>query len=259
MPELPAAEAMRRRVEAGALHRTITGATVTDLGPMHMPSAAELERLTGTRFTAARRYGKYVFIGSASGPWLVISLGMTGTIRTYDESEGAPDHAKLTVTFEGERRLAYICPRKFGDTYLAESPEAFVAEHGLGPDALEVSREDFIARLSPSKTAVKTAMIDQNRIAGIGNLWSDEALYRVGLRPDVPANTLKDNSLGALHAAIRDILTEAIDAGDPPDFPEDWLATRRKPGAACGRCEGTIEKKTIGGRSAYFCPTHQAA
>ncbi|MGZ9812147.1 Fpg/Nei family DNA glycosylase [Pseudoroseicyclus sp. H15] len=258
MPELPAAEANRRRVEAGALNRTIAGLTVDDPGPMTMPTTAEQKRLVGTQFTQARRYGKYVFLGSASGPWLVISLGMTGIIETYDEADGAPDYAKLTVTFEGDRRLAYICPRKFGDVYLAESVEAFVEEHKLGPDALEVSKEEFAERVGASKSAIKTAMIDQSRVAGIGNLWSDEALYRVGLLPSVPANKLGDNRLGDLHAAAQEVMQTAVDTpGAPKSLPDDWLVHHRKPGAACPRCGGTIRKKNIGGRSAYFCETHQ--
>ncbi|NDU99733.1 Fpg/Nei family DNA glycosylase [Pseudoroseicyclus tamaricis] len=258
MPELPAAEANRRRVEAGALHRTIAAISVDDPGPMTMPTPAEQKRLIGTQFTQARRYGKYVFLGSATGPWLVISLGMTGIIQTYDETEGAPKHAKLTVTFEGDRRLAYICPRKFGDAYVAESVEAFVAEHKLGPDALEIGKAEFAERVGPSKSAIKTVLMDQSRLAGIGNLWSDETLYRVGLSPEIPANALGDNRLGDIHAAAQEILQAAVDTPDAPkSLPDDWLVHHRKPGAPCPRCGGTIKKKSIGGRSAYFCPDHQ--
>jgi len=257
MPELPEAEANRRRVEAGALNRTITGFRVTDAAPMHMPSTAERKRFEGTRLTRTHRHGKYIFAGSASGPWLVVHLGMTGSLRVCDAGE-EPDHTKLRVDLEGGRVLAFRCPRKFGWVKVTDDPETFVADAGLGPDAMQIGANAFADTIGATRTAIKTALIDQKRLAGIGNLWSDETLWRVGLMPDVPADTLDAKTVKALHDEFRAVLEAVLDTdADYSKLPDDWLIHRRKVGATCPRCGGTIAKTTVGGRTAYHCPDHQ--
>lgn len=258
MPELPEAEANRLRVEEGALNRTIARITLHDTKPMDMPLAAERKRFEGTRFTGTRRHGKYIFIGSKSGPWLVVHLGMTGSLRPFDKADGPPDHAKLVVEFEGGSGLAFRCPRKFGWVRMTEDPEGFIAERGIGPDALEIGKAEFLDRMSGTKSAVKSALIDQKRLAGVGNLWSDEVLYRAGIAPDRRTSDLKEDALSSVFKEMRGVLSAVLKTrADYAELPGDWLIHHRSKGETCPRCGGVIEKTTVGGRSAYHCPKHQ--
>ncbi|SHI82334.1 Fpg/Nei family DNA glycosylase [Wenxinia saemankumensis] len=259
MPELPEAEANRRRVAEGACNRTIRDFALGEIRHMDLPSEAERAPFLGTRITETRRHGKYIFLGSKSGPWMVVHLGMSGSLRVWDDgADEEPDHAKFTWVFEGDRRLSFRCPRKFGWVKVTEDPGSFVEEAGLGPDAMEIGDNAFADRLGGSKQAIKSALLDQKKLAGIGNLWSDETLYRSGLMPDVPANALSAAQLAAVHREARAVLEGVLKTNARyDDLPGDWLIHHREDGADCPRCGGTITKKTVGGRTAYHCPDHQ--
>lgn len=137
MPELPEAEANRRRIAASCLNRTIVSV----------------------------RHGKVVLAGSRGGPWIAVRLGMTGSLRPHGPDDPAPDFARLVTAFEGGTRLALRCPRKLGSVEVAEGPDAFVAAAGLGPDALDIDRETFASRIGTTRGAVKSALMAQDKIA----------------------------------------------------------------------------------------------
>ncbi|WOI55744.1 Fpg/Nei family DNA glycosylase [Palleronia sp. LCG004] len=259
MPELPEAEANRRRVEDGALNRTVVEVRLgTDVTHLDLPSEEERARFVGGQFTETRRHGKYIFVGSATGPWIVVHLGMSGSLRVHDGDDTTPDYTRITFVFEGARRLSYRCPRKFGWVRVTDDVDAFVAHRGLGPDAMEIDGETFAERIGGSRGAVKSALLSQKKLAGIGNLWSDEALFQCGIAPDEAGTDLGGNRLGDLHGTMRDVLQGVLDTGAQySDLPEDWLIHRRDEGADCPRCGGTIAMKKVGGRSAYHCATHQ--
>jgi len=261
MPELPEAEANRARVEAGALNRTIEAVTLgADTTHVDLPPPGDRRALVGRQLTEARRHGKMIFAGSRSGPWIAVHLGMTGTLRVWDEPEGTPDHARITLAFEGTRRLSWLCRRKLGWVKVVEDPDAFVAAEGYGPDALAISEQDFAARVGRGRGAVKPALMDQKKVAGIGNLWSDEILFQTGTAPDARMTDLPEGRVGALFEATGRLLRRGVEVGaDYAALPSDWLLHNRTEGAECPRCGGTIAKKTVGGRSAYHCPGHQKA
>ncbi|MEM9795254.1 MAG: DNA-formamidopyrimidine glycosylase family protein [Pseudomonadota bacterium] len=259
MPELPEVEALRRRVENGALNRTIERVDLgNDTSHIDLPGPKDRTRLGGTQFTEARRHGKYLFAGSKSGPWLALHMGMAGSVRVYDAADGNPDYARLIVTFEGERRMAFRDPRKFGWAKLVETPEDEIAAHHLGPDALEVSADAFAERLSGGRGAVKSALLNQSKVAGIGNLWADETLYQTGIHPDTKTSDLTDEQIHDIYEASRRILTGVCDVdAHYAKLPDAWLIHRRQTGRTCSRCDGEIESKKVGGRTSYFCPKHQ--
>lgn len=259
MPELPEAEANRRRVEEQCLHRTIVtaepGANVTYI---ELPGANERARLIGKRFTETRRYGKMIFAGSKAGPWIGVHLGMTGKLIPYDEGDPPPD-PKFVIGFEGERRLAFLDKRKLGWLKVLDDPDAFIAAEGYGPDALAIAQDEFARVLGTTRSPVKAALMDQHRIAGIGNVWSDEILFQTGVAPTHSAAELLGAKLDEMFVAMRRIL-EAV-PGNKPDnarLPADWLVHTRKEGATCPRCDGMIETRKVGGRTAYFCAKHQS-
>ena len=261
MPELPEAEANRRHIEAEALNRTIRDVELGEVAHLDVPGPNALARLKGHRFTEARRHGKAVFAGSASGPWIAVHLGMTGRLVAYDEG-GEPENPKVIFVFEGDRRLAFLNTRKLGSLEIVDDPEAHIAEKGLGPDALRIGAEDFAGRVGGGRGAIKSALMNQKKIAGIGNIWSDEILFHSDIAPMVKGSDLSDDRIGKLFDQTGALLSRGVEVNaDYGKLPEDWLLHHREDGAGCPRsgCSGTIRKKTVGGRAAHYCDTHQKA
>ena len=213
MPELPEAEAARQRIEDGALNRTITDIRLGEVSHMDMPSKADRVRLIGTQFTRTRRHGKYIFAGSKDGPWLHIHLGMAGSIRVLEAGEADADYIRFTVVFEGDHRLHFRDPRKFGHVQLIDDVDQFIADKGLGPDALTIGDNAFAQNVGSTRGAVKSALLSQKKLAGIGNLWADETLYRTGIDPEARACDLSSDRVADMHKASRDILQAVIDTG----------------------------------------------
>ncbi|MGK7651509.1 MULTISPECIES: Fpg/Nei family DNA glycosylase [unclassified Roseovarius] len=258
MPELPECEANRRRVEAHCLHRTIEAIKMGETSHMDLPGKNARGRLTGRQFTETRRRGKAIFAGSQTGPWIVVSLGMTGSLRPYEDGDTAPDHARMTFVFEGGRRLAFRCPRKLGWIRVIDRPDDWIAKAGLGPDAMDIDRDTFADRVGSTRGAVKSALMAQKKIAGIGNLWSDEALFHAGLSPDSRGDALTGDQLDTLFDCTHNVLGRLLDANaDYSRIPKEWLFPHRQEGATCPTCGGTITRKKVGGRSAFYCPDHQ--
>ena len=258
MPELPECEKSRRKVADHCLNRTIEAVEYGEVSHMNLPGGNARERLVGHRFTETRRHGKAIFAGSKTGPWIAVRLGMTGSLRPFDADGEAPDYAKVTFVFEGDRRLAFRNPRKFGVLEVIEDPESYIAETGLGPDAMEIGADGFAEVIGGTKGAVKSALMAQTKIAGLGNLWSDETLFRAGVAPDATANRLSDDTLGQIYSEMRHVLSHLLDNdADYGTIPGDWLFPHRTDGADCPACGGTIRKSKVGGRSAFACDTHQ--
>ena len=259
MPELPESDAMRLVIERHCLNRTIEAVELgSDTGYIDLPGDNARARLVGRQFTQTDRHGKFIFAGSRPGPWMVVHLGMTGKLVAFDAPDDPPDYTKFLIAFEGDRRLAFVCPRKLGRVEIADDPESFVSNGGYGPDALKISKETFADRIGASRGAIKSALMDQRKIAGIGNLWSDEIGFRVGLAPERRASDLTRDCLDTMHAAMHDILQTVLDTeATYSQLPEDWLIGSRKEGAPCPRCDGTITRSKVGGRSAYYCSAHQ--
>ena len=261
MPELPEAETNRRRIEAHCLHRTIEAAELgDDVTYIELPGDNERGRLVGRQFTETRRHGKLIFAGSASGPWICVHLGMTGKLLPFDEGEEEmPDYTKFLIRFEGTRRLAFRCPRKLGWVRVVDDPDAHIAEIGFGPDALDISKTDFRDVIGSTNGTIKGALLAQRKLAGVGNLWSDEILFQTSVHPETKASSLDAAKLDEMHGAMRNILAAVCDTGATySKLPDDWLIRHRKAGKPCRRCDGTIAKSKVGGRTAYFCDTHQA-
>jgi formamidopyrimidine-DNA glycosylase len=261
MPELPEAEANRRRVDDHCLDRTIEAVELgDDTTHIELPGDNERGRLVGRQLTETRRHGKLIFAGSKTGPWICVHLGMTGKLIPFDEgTDDQPGYTKFLVRFEGDRRLAFRCPRKLGWVRVVDDPDAHIGEIGFGPDALSIDEAQFRDVIGSTNGTIKGALLAQRKVAGIGNLWSDEMLFQTAIHPSAKGSDLSDGQLGDLYGAMRDVLTGVCDTGATySNLPDDWLIRHRKQGHSCRRCDGTIIKEKVGGRSAYFCDTHQS-
>lgn len=264
MAELPDVATFERYFDATALHREIAGTEVRDERMLDGLTAAELDRgLLGHAFAATRRHGKYLFalLDDADDGALVLHFGMTGSLRTFKRPDAMPEYARVLIDFSDGYRLAVVSQRLLGGVALTDDPDAFVAERGLGPDALaDLTDEAALRRaLEGHGGMLKPTLTNQAIVAGIGNLYVDEMLYQARLDPRVPADELDDRALAELFRAMRRVLETAIERdADPAEFPTGWISRHREPGATCPRCGGEIERFEVAGRGTYWCPACQA-
>jgi formamidopyrimidine-DNA glycosylase len=261
MPELPDVETFRRYVDATSLHQRIAGVDLDATRMLQGVRADEIRgALTGGRFEQTARRGKFLFVAIDDGPWLVLHFGMTGLLTYFKADGAAPSHTRLLVQFEDGYRLAGVWRRRLGRIDLAHDPDDFAVTNDLGPDAFEpeLGRDALASMLRARRGGLKSALMDQSFVAGIGNVYSDEILFQAGLMPDRAAAELTDDELDALHRALRHVLATAIERqADPGRLPSSWLLPRREEGARCPRCGGALAHDHVAGRTAWYCPRCQ--
>ena len=250
-------EMARRLLEAGALHKRIRAIDVRDSRILNSVSAQDLEgALAGRRLSSAIRHGKRLFLQIDSGLWLALHLGLTGWPVFLVEGGAEPRHTRLRIDFEGGAALAFDDLRIFGEVGLTASPQDFLARRGIGPDALKMEKEAFLAAMSGRKGKIKPALLDQGLIAGLGNLYADEALFQSGICPQ--ARCLKQERLEGLFCTIQEVLRTSLACNaDFEKLPDSYLLPHRHPDGTCPRDGAALKKIKIAGRTSYYCPVHQ--
>lgn len=256
MPELPDVETFRRYLAATALHQRIEGLSVESPDLLEGTSPQGLgRRLKGHAFEDTRRHGKYLFARLDDGPSLLLHFGMTGYLEYYHDGRDPPGHTRLLLRLAGQGRLAYVAQRKLGRIAVVDDVDAFVADEGLGPDALALSTEDLAERVTASRGKIKSWLMSQEHLAGLGNVYTDELLYQAGIHPATPLGDLDEDAVRRLHRAMRHVLDKAIEVQAQVDrMPGTWLLPHREEGASCPRCGGTVQRLSVGGRAGYYCP-----
>ncbi len=258
MPELPDVEIYKRYVDATALHQTVKRVEVKRQRILATTPQKLGATITSHAFEFTRRHGKYLFI-QADSVWLAMHFGVTGRLKYFKSLGEEPEYDRLLFHFTNGYRLAYDCQRLFGEVNVVDTPQQLIDDKELGPDALALDFEGFQTQLDGRRGALKTALMNQQILAGIGNVYSDEILFRARLHPKTPVNELDTSLLHAVFEALCDVLTTAIDfKADPDRFPASYLIPHRHPGAPCPRCGGKVEQLTIAGRHAYYCPACQS-
>ena len=180
MPELPEVEARRAYLDATALRQTIERARVHDKRLVQEVTPRQLQaRLKGARPLSTDRHGKHLFARLSTREWLVFHFRMTGDLVYYEKAEKKPENGGVTLDFDTGSHLAYVSKRILGHVAWTPDREAYVRERGLGPDALAraFTLARFRERLAGRTAKVKSALMDQALIAGIGNVWADEILF----------------------------------------------------------------------------------
>ncbi|HEX7681079.1 MAG TPA: DNA-formamidopyrimidine glycosylase family protein [Thermoanaerobaculia bacterium] len=259
MPELPEVELYCRYVARHALLQRIRAVRVLDERILGVRKAVLLRALTGRQLTRVRRHGKHLF-ADAGSTWLHIHFGMSGDLYWYQGDAGQPRFARVVFDFEDGARLAYDDMRLFGVVDLTPDPDAFIAEHRLGPDPLDSAfRLPLFRRIVAGRRgAVKSLLLSQDIIAGMGNLYADEALYRASVHPRRAVDTLSAAEVKAIFHCMRAILKEAIAfKSRGGDYPGRYLVQHREEGDRCPLCGGTIQRTVVFGRTTYFCGRHQ--
>ncbi len=282
MPELPEVEVLVRHLRPRLAGREIHGVEVRRRLVVEPTTTAALRRaLVGARFEALERRGKFLLFHMVGVGWggrrlLVGHLGMTG--RMYVEPRGGAlaRHAAVVLDL-GDERFVFEDTRYFGRLTLDASSLA-----GLGPEPLEESFSPavFAGALGRSRQAIKVKLLDQSLVAGVGNIYASEALFRAGISPRVAARRLRMAQVVRLHAAIREVLREAIECGST--LPLDWAGREAKDGLfyfggaegagsfyderllvydragkECRRCGGKIVRMVQAARSTFYCPKCQ--
>src|SRR5437763_5477565 len=255
MPELPDVETFKRYLDATSLYQRITGVDEQSAYVLKGVSARELaRRLNGRRFESSCRHGKHLFVRTDGELWLRLHFGMTGSLQYFKREEDAPKHARVLFVFANAHRLAFEDQRKFGEIGLVKDVDEFLKKRGLGPDALDISLSQFKEIFGKHRGPVKTILLNQKLIAGIGNIYADEILFRARVHPATQISSLSGKTVMKLFRATRYILKRAIAAkADADRLPKSWLLPHRGKGGKCPRCGRELKSATIGGRTAWFC------
>jgi formamidopyrimidine-DNA glycosylase len=259
MPELPEVETARALIADRALGREIVEVDDTDTYVCRPHAPGELaDALVGRRLTEAHRQGKAMWIETDGGPVLGLHLGMAGRIVVDDAVAGdyvrdgvaadKPLWDRFALRFADGGALMLRDKRRLGRAVL--DPDL----SGLGPDAAEISRDDFRARVGRGDGPLKARIMDQSVLAGVGNLLADEALWRARLDPRRPAGGLDDDELDRLRRAMRAATRSAITRGGV--HTGEVIPHRTRDGV-CPRCGADMARATIGGRTTYWCSAEQ--
>jgi formamidopyrimidine-DNA glycosylase len=254
MPELPDVEEFRRRLARHARNTKIRDVEVLDPGVVRNTDPATLRRaLTGRRLKAPQRRGKWL-VAPTDGPVLLIHFGMTGSLE-WDAD--AHRHDRTVFQIDGHE-LRYRDLRKLQGLWLAQNDEEAARIIGRqGPDAWHITRAQLEERLSAKRTGLKVALMDQAVVAGLGNLLSDEVLWRARLHPQRRTGSLSSPEWNRLHRQLGRILEQSVDAGQVPRR-RSWLTgVRDDPDPVCPRCRRPLRRQRVGGRTTLWCPACQ--
>jgi formamidopyrimidine-DNA glycosylase len=269
MPELPEVETVRASLEPRLVGRRFEDVEILDSRLTRPLDSAEVAaELVGERVSAVDRRGKYLIVRFESGLVLLIHLRMTGNLVHSRNGARAESHVRAVVRLDDGSDVTYRDVRRFG-TWLvlaADEADAYLAARlGLEPLERGFSARDLGERLAGRRAPVKAALLDQRTLAGVGNIYADEALWRAQIDPRRPAGALDAREIGKLHRSIR----RALEAGiarqgatlrdyRTPDGAAGGMQHEFKVygrgGEPCSRCGTPIEKTRIAGRGTWFCP-----
>ena len=270
MPELPEVETVVRTIRPSLVGATIAELEILDPLVVRMPDLQVLrDGVEGGRIASVSRRGKHIIVELESRPCLLIQLGMTGRLILGSASE-SPDYARLRFGLSDGSVLWYADLRKFGRLCLAADSGQFLCKLGPEPLAGDLDDDGFRALLAGRKRPIKPLLLDQAAIAGLGNIYADEALYRARIHPETPAGALSDEAASALLEAIRSALAQGIenrgttisdyvDGRGAAGHNQERLQAYGRAGEPCLRCGAPMERMRLAGRSACFCPVCQPA
>jgi formamidopyrimidine-DNA glycosylase len=256
MPELPEVETFKRYLDSTSLHQRISAVDTRSAYVVKGLSPRELaRRLKGRCLKSSRRHGKHLFVHTDGELWLRLHFGMTGSLQYLKRDEQPPKTARVIFRFANNCLLAFDDQRKFGQIGLSRDVDEFLRNRDIGLDALDISLSQFKTILRKHRGAVKAILLNQKLIAGIGNLYADEILFRARMHPAMAASRLNDRALSSLFRATRYVLEKAIwSKADVDRLPKSWLLTHRGKQGKCPRCGRALKSATVGGRTSWFCP-----
>jgi len=272
VPELPEIETIRRGLGPLLVGRRVLGVEVRERRLREPVSPRSLARLRGATVTGIRRRSKYLLLDTDNGLTLLVHLGMTGQLWVADRGRPRRPHEHVVISLDDGRQLRYADIRRFGLMHVVCSDrlERHPRLRGLGPEPLDgaVTGETLFRATRGLKKPVKNFLMDTRAIAGVGNIYACEALYRAGVSPRRAVRRVGRTGWDRLVGSLREVLNEAISAGgttlrdflnaegDVGYFAISLRVYDRK-GKPCGRCGTTIRRVVQAGRSTFYCPRCQ--
>lgn len=266
MPELPEVEIYREKIESDGLNRRIIRVSVLDKALLSNLSVKQLQQtLENQSFENVKRIGKYLGIELSSGYCLEVHFGMTGSFSFYAKHQ-RPAYSKVIFELESGENLSYADPRKFGHLALQSGIEAISNKHNLGPDALSIRKKDFVERLQSSGATIKSALMNQSLLSGIGNVYADEVLFQSRIHPQAKSSSLSKEELENMYSEMKKVLKTSIQymryklhgsyyRSARKVLPDNYILSNRKPQALCpDSCKGKLKTIKVAGRTTYYCP-----
>jgi formamidopyrimidine-DNA glycosylase len=278
VPELPEVEVVRRGLASSVTGRRIVGVRVLHPRPVrrHLPGPADFElQVTGRTFAEPRRRGKYLWLPFTDGDAILAHLGMSGQFRLADADAPLAPNTRITFAFaDGEPGLRFVDQRMFGGLSVSEGGAELpheIAHIGRDPFDPEFDLAETVARLRRRNTAIKRALLDQQLVSGIGNIYADEALWVVRVHYARPVKTMSRAQAAGVITAAASVMSNALD-NDGTSFDALYvnvngssgyfdrsLAVYGREGEPCPRCGTPIRREPFMNRSSYRCPRCQRA
>lgn len=270
MPELPEVETVRRAMQKTLPGKRILGVSSSGKRLREPINYSRIHRLIGDTFTEITRRAKYLFLHLKSGTTILVHLGMSGNLLLR-EQEKKHDHVILRL--DTERSLVYNDPRRFGMILILKQNEfdscSYLKHLGVEPLTPKFNKRYLIRKCHGRNTPIKNLIMDNRVVVGVGNIYSNESLFKAKIHPQVPAKNLNQTQIMILTRAIKNILRGAVKKGGTTI--NDYLGTgeggrfqqklsvygRNK--QSCRKCTQTIQRVNIAGRSTFFCPFCQQA
>ena len=273
MPELPEVETIRRQLEPELRGRRIESAEVLDERWTRPVPPAEVERaLAGRMIEQVERRGKYLVLRLDGGRSLAMHLRMTGNLLLDQGSATpAPRHLRAVIRLDGGGRLLFTDARRFGQAVILDGDDLdhyFAARLGVEPLSEALTAQELCRLAAGRRAPLKSFLLNQSRIAGIGNIYADEALHRAALHPLSPAGSMKpedcerlrEGIVATLEAGLRSggaSVDDYLDARGERGAMQDEFLVHTREGEPCPRCGAEIRRIVVAGRSTYFCPSCQ--
>jgi formamidopyrimidine-DNA glycosylase len=256
MPELPDVAVFGRYIEDTCGGQRIEDVEVNEPKVLQGISKKDFRRqCIDNRIEQVDRHGKNLFLVLKKNGVITMHFGMTGRPEYFTRDDAEPEYSAILFHFTNSHSLAYTSVRKIGRVGIVAEPSEYIKEHIKGIDALEIDRDRFAERIHSSRGVIKTTLMNQDSIAGIGNIYSDEILFNARIHPQKKASSLTDRQIDSLYDTARTVLYTAIERdAEPKKLPRTYLLRHRTENANCPRCKSQIRKISISGRSAYFCP-----
>ncbi|MCK4259291.1 MAG: bifunctional DNA-formamidopyrimidine glycosylase/DNA-(apurinic or apyrimidinic site) lyase [Halanaerobiales bacterium] len=271
MPELPEVETIVR-----SLRPMITGKEIVDVEIGYSPiigypdAETFAAELLGRKIESVRRRGKYIVLEVTGDDLLLTHLRMSGRLIYVSKDVEVEKHTHVIISFNDNHQLRFVEVRKFGRMFLIskDNPEKAGGFATLGPEPLEITLEDFILRLEGKKGKIKPLILKQEFLAGIGNIYADEALFLSKIHPERIVDTLTHEEKVLLFQAIQEVLTiginnrgtskrDYVDAFGKKGSNQNQLKVYGREGEKCKVCGSEIKRIKVGGRSSHYCPKCQ--
>ena len=270
MPELPEVETIRRGLEKELMNAVISDFEVRDqrlLSPKRVK--AWKPQLAGQSLKHFHRQGKYLELGLANGQRFFVHLRMTGQLLIHQPADAPPVLWRMKLTFSQGDALYFVDQRRFGEIWLLAPEDPGPSRQPLGPDALDLSLDTFKKQAASKKGPIQSVLLDQSVLAGVGNIYAQEALFSSGIRPSRRADRLTQAETQALHVALQATLHAAIhsrgsssrnyrDVYGEQGSAQVAHAVYRKTGQPCPRCKKPLRALRVGGRGTVYCSACQS-